>query len=162
MGAAGGFAGLPGALVELPATTTLLLRAIQGVAREQGFDPEAESVKFDCIRVFAAAGPLEKDDGADLGFVSLRLSLSGGAMSKLIATVAPKLSIAMGQKLAAQAVPILGAAAGAGINYVYTGYYQRIAEVHFGMRRLAIEADQPHDDLVRRLEAHLNRPAKRS
>ena len=64
--------------------------------------------------------------------------------------------------LANVTVPILGAAAGAGINYVYTGYYQRIAEVHFGMRRLAIEADQPHDDLVRRLEAHLNRPVKRS
>jgi EcsC family protein len=152
MGAAGGFAGLPGALVELPVTTALLLRSIQGVALDLGFDPDADSVKFDCIRVFAAAGPLEQDDGADLGFVSLRLSLSGGAMQKLIATVAPKLSIALGQKLAAQAVPVLGAATGAGVNYVYLGYYQRVAGVHFGLRKLAIDADLPHDTLVRRLQ----------
>ncbi len=154
MGAVGGFAGLPGAMVELPATTAFLLRSIQGVAREHGFDPEADSVRFDCIRVFAASGPLDRDDGADLGFISLRLTLSGGAMQKLIATAVPKLSVALGQKLAAQAVPVLGAAAGAGVNYVYTGYYQRVAQVHFGLRKLAIDADLPHDMLVRRLEHH--------
>ena len=65
MGAAGGFGGLPSALVELPATTTVLLRAIQGVAAEHGFDPAAENVQFDCIRVFASAGPLAADDGAE-------------------------------------------------------------------------------------------------
>lgn len=155
MGAAGGFGGLPAALVELPATTTMLLRAIQGVAAENGFDPSSESVMFDCIRVFAAAGPLETDDGADLGFVSLRLTLSGGAMQRLIATVAPRLASVLGQKLAAQTVPVLGAVAGAGTNYVYTRYYQQIAHVHFGLRRLAVDADIPHDDLVARLERRM-------
>ena len=158
MGAAGGVGGLPGALVELPATTAFLLRSIQGVAAEHGFDPEAESVTFDCIRVFAAAGPLAHDDGADLGFLSLRLSLSGGALQKLIAQVAPKLGIVMGQKLAAQAVPVLGAVAGASTNYVFSGYYQRMAQVHFGLRRLAIDADVPHDELVHKLQVRL-RPA---
>ena len=38
MGMVGGAAGLPGALVELPATTTFLMRSIQGVAQEYGFD----------------------------------------------------------------------------------------------------------------------------
>ena len=88
MGAAGGFGGLPSALVELPATTTVLLRIIQGVAVEHGFDPNTERVQFDCIRVFAAAGPLAADDGADLGFITLRVTLTGGAMQRLIATVA--------------------------------------------------------------------------
>lgn len=156
MGAAGGVGGLPSALIELPATTTMLLRSIQGVAADHGFDPAAENVKFDCIRVFAAAGPLDADDGADLGFLSVRLTLSGGAMQKLIATVAPKLAAVLGQKLAAQTVPVLGAVAGAGTNYVYTRYYQQIAHVHFGLRRLSIDADIPHDELVARLAGRMN------
>ncbi|WIY25896.1 EcsC family protein [Parasedimentitalea psychrophila] len=155
MGAAGGMGGLPGALVELPTTTAFLLRIIQGVAAENGFDPEAESVTFDCIRVFAAAGPLAHDDGADLGFLTLRLSLSGGALQKLIAQVAPKLGVVMGQKLATQAVPVLGAVAGATTNYVFSGYYQKMAQVHFGLRRLAIDADVPHQDLVQALQLRL-------
>jgi len=157
MGAAGGFGGLPTALVELPATTTVLLRAIQGVAGEYGFDPEAENVQFDCIRVFAAAGPLAEDDGADLGFVSLRLTLTGGAMQKLIATVAPRLAVVLGQKLAAQTVPVLGAVAGATANYVYTSYYQQIAHVHFGLRRLAIDADLSTEEVTARLTERMQR-----
>lgn len=156
MGAAGGFGGLPGALIELPATTTMLLRAIQGVAAETGFDPATESVQFDCVRVFSAAGPLDFDDGADLGFLSVRMTLTGGAMQKLIATVAPKLATALGQKLAAQTVPVLGAVAGAGTNYVYTRYYQQIAHVHFGLRRLAVEADVPQDELIKRLRSRMS------
>lgn len=155
MGAAGGFGGLPSALVELPATTTMLLRAIQGAAARNGFDPGAENVQFDCIRVFSAAGPLQHDDGADLGFVSLRLTLTGGAMHKLIATVTPRLATVLGQKLAAQTVPVLGAVAGAGTNFVYTRYYQQIADVHFGLRRLAIDADIPDDELAQRLAARM-------
>ncbi len=151
MGAAGGFGGASTALIELPATTTVLLRAIQGVAAEHGFDPAARNVQFDCIQVFASAGPLAGDDGADLGFLSLRLTLTGGAMHKLIATVAPRLATVLGQKLAAQTVPVLGALTGATVNYVYTSYYQRVAQVHFGLRRLAIDADIPEDELIRRL-----------
>jgi EcsC protein family len=155
MGAAGGFGGLPTALIELPATVTVMLRAIQGVAAEHGFDPAAENVQFDCIRVFAAAGPLAEDDGADLGFISLRLTLSGGAMQKLIATVAPKLAVVLGRKLATQTIPLLGAVAGASANYVYARYYQQIAQVHFGLRRLAIDADVPQEELVRRLSERM-------
>lgn len=160
MGAAGGFGGLPGALVELPATTTVLLRSIQGVAAQTGFDPGAENVQFDCIRVFAAAGPLAHDDGADLGFLSLRLTLTGGTVQKLIASVSPRLAAVMGQKLAAQSVPLLGAVTGAGINYLYTRYYREMAHVHFGLRRLAIDADIPHPELVSGLAARMG-PALR-
>ncbi len=151
MGAAGGAGGLPTALAELPVTTTLLLRVIQGVAVEHGFDPEAENVQFDCVNVFAAAGPLSGDDGADLGFLTARLTLSGKAMQAVIAKIAPKLAVVMGQKLAAQAVPVLGAVAGAATNYAYTSYYQEIAHVHFGLRKLAIDADVPHAELLERL-----------
>ena len=157
MGAVGGFAGLPGALVELPATTTVLMRAIQGVAAEHGFDPDEPSVAFDCIRVFAAAGPLERDDGADLSFVSLRLTLTGGAAHKLIAAVAPRFAAVLGQKLAAQTVPVLGAFTGAGVNYLYTRDYPEIAHVHFCLRRLAVAADMTEPELILLLSKRMDR-----
>lgn len=153
MGAAGGFGGLPGALVELPATTTLLLRAIQNAAREHGFDPASPNVQFDCIRVFNAAGPLETDDGADFAFFATRVTLTGPAMHRLITAVAPRLATALGQKLAAQAVPVLGAVAGATTNLVYTRYYQEMAHVHFGLRKLAINADLPPEEVLTRFRA---------
>ena len=140
--------------MELPATTAFLLRTIQGAAAAEGFEAEAESVTFDCIQVFAAAGPLASDDGADLGFVSLRLGLPGG-VHRLIAQVAPRLGAVLGQKLAAQAVPIAGAVAGAAVNYVFAGYYREMAHVHFGLRRLALEADVPAQDLVAKLQDRL-------
>lgn len=155
MGAAGGLGGVSTALIELPATTTMLLRSIQGAAAREGFDPAEENVKFDCVRVLSAAGPLSFDDGADLGFFSVRLTLTGPAMQRLIAAVAPRLSVVLGQKLAAQSVPVLGALAGGGTNYVYTRYYQQIARVHFGLRRLAMDADIPHEELVRKLSARM-------
>lgn len=155
MGAAGGMGGLPSALVELPVTTAILLRGIQGVAIRHGFDPASENVKFDCVRVFSSAGPLSHDDGTDTGFLTLRLSLTGTAMNKLIATVAPRLGAVLGQKLAVQSMPVLGALAGAATNYAYNSYYQSMADVHFGLRRLAIDADVPEtvllDDLRNRM-----------
>ena len=157
MGAAGGAGGLPTALAELPVTTTLLLRVIQGVAVEHGFDPDAENVQFDCVQVFSAAGPLSGDDGADLGFLSARMALSGRAMQAVIAKVAPRLAVVLGQKLAAQAVPVLGAVAGAATNYAYTSYYQDMAHVHFGLRRLAIEGDVPPAELLERLREKMGR-----
>ena len=161
MGAAGGMGGLPSALAELPVTTTVLLRAIQGVAAEHGFDPASENVQFDCIQIFASAGPLSHDDGADMAFLSTRMALRGASMQMLISRIAPKLAHVMGQKLAAQAVPVLGAVAGAATNYAYTSYYQEMAHVHFRMRRLAIEADQPHDQLLDELRLRVtNTPQK--
>jgi len=156
MGAAGGFGGLPTALAELPMTTTVLLRAIQDVAVEYGFEPQEQGVRFDCVQVFAAAGPLENDDGADLAFLSTRIAVTGATVQALIARVAPRLATVLGQKLAAQTIPVLGAAAGAATNYAYTSYYQQMAHVHFGLRRLAIDADRDHADVVmefRRLSA---------
>lgn len=155
MGAVGGFGGLPTALAELPVTTTLLLRVINGVAAEHGFDPSEENVRFDCVQVFAAAGPLEHDDGADIAFLSARMALSGAALQSVIARIAPRLATVLGQKLAAQAVPVLGAVAGAATNYAYTSYYTDMAHVHFGLRKLAIDADQPREVLVAKLRARM-------
>lgn len=152
MGAVGGFGGAPTALAELPVTTTLLLRVIQGVAAEHGFDPADESVQFDCLTVFSSAGPMADDDGSETAFFSARIGLSGAALNKIIHTVAPRLAAAMGQKLAAQSVPIMGAAAGAAINYTFTSYYREMAHIHFGLRRMAVEAEIPEEVLTRALQ----------
>lgn len=148
MGAAGGAGGVPTALAELPVTTAILLRGIQDVSEEHGFDPTSENVQFDCIQVFAAAGPMAHDDGADLGFLGARMALSSGGLQKLTAWVAPRLAAVFGQKLAAQAVPVLGAATGAATNYAFVKYYREIAHVHFGLRKLALDADVAHADVV--------------
>lgn len=157
MGAAGGFGGLPSALAELPVTTTLLLRTIQGVAAEHGFDPRDEDVAFECLSVFAAAGPLEHDDGANMAFLTARVTLSGATVHGLISKVAPRLATAMGQKLAAQTVPIIGAAAGAATNYAYTSYYQEMAQVHFGLKTLSRDHTLPQDVVLGAFRARLEK-----
>ena len=161
LGAVGGVGGAPTALAEIPVTTTVLLRAIQGEAVKLGFDPASENVQFDCVQVFGAAGPLAKDDGANTGFFSARLALTSGTMQTVIAKVTPKLAVVLGQKLAAQAVPVLGAVAGAMVNYAYLGYYQEIAHVHFGLRKLSIDSGIEHDLLVAELKRRME-PARLS
>ena len=155
MGAAGGAGGLPTALAELPVTTTVLLRAIQGIAAEHGFDPADEVVRLDCLQVFAASGPLERDDGADFAFLAARVSLTGASVRGLIAKVAPRLGVVLGQKLAAQAVPILGAVAGAAVNYAFTSYYQQMAHIQFGLKRLSRDTGLDHATLVAEFRTRL-------
>ncbi|WP_081424015.1 EcsC family protein [Celeribacter ethanolicus] len=157
LGALGGAGGLPTALAELPVTTTVLLHAIQVVAEEHGFDPEREDVRKACIQVFAAAGPLEADDGADLGFLAARTTLTGATLNGIIAKVAPRLSVVLGQKLATQTIPVLGAVAGAATNYAYTAYYQDMAHVSFGLLRMAEDSDLGFDALKEMLRVEMKR-----
>lgn len=155
MGAAGGAGGLPTALAEVPVTTAVLLRAIQGVAAEHGFDPDREEIRAECLTVFAAAGPLERDDGSNTAFLATRVTLTGATVQGIIARIAPRLAAVLGQKLAAQTVPVLGAAAGAATNFAYTSYYQEIARVHFGLKRLAVQSGQSEAELTEALRLRL-------
>lgn len=136
-GAVGGLGGLPTALAELPVATTVIFRAVQGVAARNGEDPLSAETRMECLRVFGSGGPGKADDGIDTTFIGARVSLTGPAVHKLIATVAPRFAAVLSQKLATQAVPVLGAAAGAGTNYAFTDYFVEMAHVHFGLRRLA-------------------------
>lgn len=136
-GALGGLGGLPTALVELPLATTVIFRAVQGIAAEYGEDPLSIETRAQCLHVFGKGGPGDKDDGVDTTFIGARLGLSGAAINKLISKVAPQFATVLGQKLAAQTVPVLGAAAGAGTNYTFVAYYTEIAHVHFALRKLA-------------------------
>ena len=136
-GALGGLGGLPTALAELPVATTVIFRAVQGVAAAHGEDITTEATRLEVLRVFGAGGPGPQDDGVDTTFLGARLSLTGAALNRLVAQVAPRFGFVLSQKLMAQAVPVLGAAAGAGTNYAFVGYYTEMAHVHFGLRALS-------------------------
>ncbi|WP_111559774.1 EcsC family protein [Paracoccus sediminilitoris] len=150
-GAAGGAAGFAGALVELPFTVTLLLRAMLDIAAEHGLDPDSEEVRLECLRIFAAAGPMTTDDQTDLGLLAARLSVTGQTVQSLVSKVAPRLSVSLGQKMAAQAAPVFGAVAGASINFIFARYYQELARVHFGLMRLEQETGLPPEALTEAL-----------
>ncbi len=161
-GAVGGLGGWATALAELPVATTVIFRAVQGVAESYGEDPLSEETRLECLRVFGSGGPMEKDDGIDTSFVAARLSLSGAAVNRLIARVAPRFAAVLSQKFATQAVPVLGAAAGAGTNYAFIGYYVEMAHVHFGLRKLIREyGEKPVLDLFHKVLAEGRVPVAR-
>ncbi|MFN5996324.1 MAG: EcsC family protein [Paracoccaceae bacterium] len=136
-GAAGGAGGLATSLAELPVTVTLLLNTIRAAARDAGFDPDDDEVRAECLQVFAAGSPLAQDDGVNTSFIASRLALTGSAVQNLIATIAPKLAVVLGQKLAAQAVPVIGAVSGAALNAAFLSYYRDVAQVRFALLNLA-------------------------
>ena len=140
-GVLGGLGGFATTLVDLPVTTTLIMRSIQQIAAGYGEDISAPDVRNQCLIVFALGGPLPEDDDQATGLWATRLALTGQAVAALIRAAAPRFGIVVGEKLLAQAVPILGAVAGATINSVYAQYYQTMAHVHFRLRRL----ERTHD-----------------
>jgi EcsC protein family len=136
-GAAGGAGGLATAVAELPVTVTLFLNAIRAIAIEHGLDPDEDWVRAECIQVFGAGSPLAEDDGVNSSFVASRLALTGATVTNLINAIAPKLAVVLGQKLAAQAVPVIGAVSGAALNASFLNYYREVARVRFALLKLA-------------------------
>lgn len=136
-GAVGGAGGLATAIPELPVTITVMLHAIRRAAEEQGFDPDDPAIRDECLRVFSAGSPMAGDDGVNTAFLGARLAMTGGAVQTVIRTVAPRLAAALGQKLIAQAVPVLGAVTGAALNAAFLSYYRELARIRFTLLRLA-------------------------
>ncbi len=133
-GAVGGMGGLATTLAELPVTTGLIMRSVADIARGQGLDLRDPAVRTACVEVFAFGGPLEEDDDADIAFWATRLA--GQEKAQLKASVVVRYAPAMMTKLGAQAVPLVGAAVGAGLNLVYMDFYQRMARVVFALQPL--------------------------
>lgn len=136
-GAAGGAGGLASTLPELLVTVPILFGAIQRVARAEGFDPQDEAIRRECLMVFAMGLPKDaRDDGINTGFLAARMMIHGTTVRGIIAMVAPRLAALLSQKLAAQAVPALGSLTGAGVNYAFARHFQAVAEVRFGLMQL--------------------------
>jgi hypothetical protein len=147
-GLAGGAFGLPGTLVELPGSTTLLLRQIVVIAVESGEDLFDSATAAECLKVFALGsrepdGPPERTDyfATRLALTeALRSAVSGGMtgvlMPGFISAVASRFTGPVALKLSAQAAPILGAAAGAAVNLAFLEHFRSVARAHFSVRGL--------------------------
>jgi hypothetical protein len=146
-GGLGGMFGMAALGVELPVTTTIMMRSIVDIARSEGEDIKTMESKMACIEVFALGGSNPDDDAADIGYYGVRAGLALSAkkgitekgasmLAKFISAVAKRFSGTVAQKLSAQAVPIVGGAGGAIINTIFMDHYQDMARGHFMVRRL--------------------------
>jgi hypothetical protein len=153
-GAAGGAFGLAALAIELPVSTTIMLRSIADIARSEGENLKAPETKLACVGVFALGGPSGSDDATESGYYVARAALGkavteaagylakGGtsaatpAVVRFVTQVAARFQIQVTEKAAAQAIPVLGAAGGALINNLFMSHFQNMARGHFTVRRL--------------------------
>jgi hypothetical protein len=156
-GVAGGVSGMfgLGALAfELPLTTTFMLRSIAEIARHEGEDLSQLEARLACLEVFAY-GTKRTDDTVDVGYYAARtliskytnevaayimergaVDASAPVVSNLVTEIVSRFGLVVSDKVAAGAVPIIGAAFGATINVIFMDHFQKIAKGHFTLRRL--------------------------
>ncbi len=154
-GGVGGAFGLVALPIELPITTTVIMRSIADIARSEGEDLSGPATRLACLEVFAMGGPSDEDDAAESGyfavrtalaqavseatkFVAKRAVLEDGApvIVRLLAQIAARFNTVVGEKIMAQGVPIVGALGGATINVLFIEHFQDMARGHFIVRRL--------------------------
>lgn len=154
-GGIGGFFGLAALTIELPISTTIMLRSIADIARSEGESMSSNDTKSACLEVFALGGPNDSDDSAESGYYAVRSLLARSvaeaseyvlektaaeeaapALIRLIAVVAERFGIQVTEKAAAQLVPAIGAAGGAIINTLFIDHFQDMARGHFIVRKL--------------------------
>ncbi|EFH8190824.1 EcsC family protein [Escherichia coli] len=91
-GAVGGTFGFSALAIELPLSTTIMLRSVADIARSEGFDLDKVETKQACLEVFALGGPSENDDAVDTAYYATR-SFTAEAMqilSKELSEIATK------------------------------------------------------------------------
>ena len=154
-GAGGGSFGLPALAVELPVTTAIILRSIADIARSEGEQISSLKTRLACLEVFALGGPSKNDDGTETGYYIVRATLARAiseatqyiaerglakegapVLVKLISALASRFGVMVTEKVAAQSVPLIGAAGGALVNTVFIDHFQNMARGHFIVRRL--------------------------
>ena len=154
-GGVGGFFGLPAMSIELPISTTIILRSIADIARSEEENIYSDETKIACIEVFALGGPTSSDDASESGYFTVRAALAQSvtkaaeyiaekglaeegapALVRLIIRIAERFSLQVTEKAAAQAIPAIGAAGGAIINTIFIDHFQDMARGHFIVRRL--------------------------
>lgn len=154
-GAVGGFFGLPGLLVELPITTTLMLHSIVEIARSQGEDFLNPESSLACLEVFALSPENSHGAAKDSAYYATRTALaqvtreavsyvtqkgmakeSGPALLSFIGRVAGRFGLEVSEKVAAELVPVAGAVGGLALNVLFSQHFQSLAEGHFVVRRL--------------------------
>jgi hypothetical protein len=174
VGALGGLFGLPALVIELPLTTSIILRSIADIARSEHANLHDPQTRVECLSVFALGGPGSEDDAAESGYYAVRIALANSvsevaqfiaarsgaeagapAVTNLVAKVSARFGPQVTQKIAAQAAPILGAAGGAFVNRLFISHYQDTARGHFIVKRLEATYGQ---EAVQHAYALLERP----
>lgn len=154
-GAGGGAMGLPGLMVELPISTAMMLRSIADIARSQGEDLDEIEARLSCLEVFALGGRSKADDASETGYFAVRSLLANSVteaakhlaqrglsqkgapvMVRFLSNISSRFGIVVSEKVAAMAVPAVGAAGGALVNGAFITHFQKIAEGHFTIRKL--------------------------
>ena len=154
-GALGGAFGLAALGIELPVSTTIMMRSIADVARSQGADLADRQVQLECVMVLGLGGNKPEDDAAEVGYFAVREAMTRAvssaashvarhglakegapALVRLITLIAEHYSVNVTEKAAAQLVPLIGAVGGAAINTIFIDHFQSVARGHFTVRRL--------------------------
>jgi EcsC protein family len=154
-GAIGGAFGLAALAIELPISTTIMLRAIAAIAREEGEELSDPGTGLACLEVFALGGPAPDETGAEADYFAVRAMLARGLVEiadialdkgavregapflvRFLTQVSSRFGIVVSQKIAAQAVAAVGALGGAAINLAFAEHFQDVARGHFTVRRL--------------------------
>jgi EcsC protein family len=157
-GFGGGIFGLPALIVELPLSTTIIMRSIADVARSEGANLNQLETRLECIQVLALGGKNSSDDEADIGYFVAREALAKAvsnaaahiannglaqeeapALVRMIIKIAERYSITVTDKAAAQLMPIIGGLGGALINTIFISHFQDVARGHFTVKRLERE-----------------------
>ena len=154
-GGVGGAFGLIALPVELPITTTIILRSIADIARSEGEDLKDPGARLACLEVFAMGGPSATDDATESGYFAVRAALARAVSEatkyvatrtvvedgapvivRLLTQIAARFNAVVGEKIIAQGVPIVGALGGVTINVLFIDHFQDMARGHFAVRRL--------------------------
>jgi hypothetical protein len=147
---------------ELTLTTKFLMRTIMDIARSEGEDIYRLEGQMACLEVFALGGESKDDDGLETSYYTTRIAinsalnnvsaagvkvgldtlikgastLGSGVLSNFVSKIATRLSLLISEKFLAQALPIVGAIGGGGLNYVFVDHFQKMATAHFSIKRL--------------------------
>lgn len=154
-GGVGGFFGLPALIIELPVSTTIMLRSIAAIARAEGESIKDPETKLACLEVFALGGKSKYDNATESGYFVVRAALAKSvaeaaefiatrtlteegspALIRFIVKIAERFSIQVTEKVAAQTIPAIGAAGGIIVNTIFIDHFQDMAKGHFTIRRL--------------------------
>ncbi len=154
-GGLGGVFGLAALPIELPISTTLMLRSMAEIAASEGHDLSLPEVQLGCLEVFALGGPSRKDDAVESAYWAVRAGLAKAiteaarylgqrgvvehtapALVRFVAAIAARFGVVISEEIAAKAVPVVGAAAGAAINVLFIDHFQSMARGHFIVKRL--------------------------
>jgi hypothetical protein len=176
-GAIGGAFGLAALAVELPVSTTIMLRAIAAIAQEEGEDLADPRTGLACLEVFALGGPRDKDsveadyfvvramlarglvEVADFAIDKGAIGESAPVLVRFLTQIASRFGVVVSEKIAAQAVAVVGAVGGAAVNLAFIEHFQDLARGHFTVRRLervyGVDAVRSEYDRIR---SDLTRP----